>query len=62
MTDTKTRWNSTLIAWKRVLGLHNAMRNVSTTLLSKSDRISIKEGEKLEKLCLTPDEKRQVKF
>jgi hypothetical protein len=62
LTDTKTRWNSTLIAWKRILELHNAMRHASTTLLSKSDRKSIKEGEELEKLCLTPDEKRQVKF
>jgi len=62
LTDTKTRWNSTLIAWKRILELHNAMRHVSTTLLSKKDRISIKEGEKLEKLCLTPEEKGQVKF
>ncbi|CAB5369787.1 unnamed protein product [Rhizophagus irregularis] len=33
------------------------MRNVSTDLLSKSDRASQKEGEKLERLCLSPDEK-----
>jgi hypothetical protein len=57
LTDTKTRWNSTLIAWKRVLELHNAMRHVSTRLLSSRDNVSIKEGEKLEKLCLTPNEK-----
>ncbi|EXX77317.1 hypothetical protein RirG_024880 [Rhizophagus irregularis DAOM 197198w] len=57
LTDVKTRWNSTYLAWKRVLELHNFMRSVSTDLLSKSDRASQKEGEKLERLCLTPDEK-----
>jgi hypothetical protein len=60
LTDTKTRWNSTLIAWRRVLELHNAMRHVATTLLAKRDRISNQEGEKLERLCLTHDEKTQV--
>jgi hypothetical protein len=57
LTDIKTRWNSTYLAWKRVLELHNFMRNVSTDLLSKSDRTSQREGEKLERLCLSPDEK-----
>ncbi|CAB4395500.1 unnamed protein product [Rhizophagus irregularis] len=57
LTDVKTRWNSTYLAWKRILELHNFMRNVSTDLLSKSDRASQKEGEKLERLCLSPDEK-----
>ncbi|CAB4397658.1 unnamed protein product [Rhizophagus irregularis] len=33
------------------------MRNISTDLLSKSDRASQKEGEKLERLCLSSDEK-----
>jgi hypothetical protein len=33
------------------------MRCVSADLLSKSDQASQKEGEKLERLCLTPDEK-----
>ncbi|RGB25813.1 hypothetical protein C1646_675281 [Rhizophagus diaphanus] len=57
LTDVKTRWNSTFIAWKRVLELHNHMRNVSTDLLSKSDQASQRKGEKLERLCLSPDEK-----
>ncbi|CAB5213019.1 unnamed protein product [Rhizophagus irregularis] len=57
LTDVKTQWNSTYLAWKRVLELHNFMRSVSTDLLSKSDQASQKEGEKLERLCLTPDEK-----
>ncbi|CAB4383308.1 unnamed protein product [Rhizophagus irregularis] len=57
LTDVKTRWNSTYLAWKRILELHNFMRNVSIDLLSKSDRASQKEGEKLERLCLSPDEK-----
>ncbi|EXX67421.1 hypothetical protein RirG_114540 [Rhizophagus irregularis DAOM 197198w] len=26
LTDTRTRWNSTYLPWKRVLELHNAMR------------------------------------
>ncbi|GBB91537.1 hypothetical protein RclHR1_01890011 [Rhizophagus clarus] len=62
LSDTKTRWNSILIAWKRVLELHNAIRHVSTKLLSEKNRILNKEGEKLESLCLTHDEKMQVKF
>ncbi|CAB5191008.1 unnamed protein product [Rhizophagus irregularis] len=37
LTDGKTRWNSTYLAWKRVLELHNFMRSISTDLLSKSD-------------------------
>lgn len=57
LTDVKTRWNSTYLAWKRILELHKFMRNVSADLLSKSDQISRKEGEKLERLCLSPDER-----
>jgi Protein of unknown function (DUF 659) len=57
LTDTKTRWNSTFLAWKRILELHNAMCYVATTLLSKNNNVLNKEGEKLEGLCLTHDEK-----
>ncbi|GBC17180.2 zinc finger BED domain-containing protein 1-like [Rhizophagus irregularis DAOM 181602=DAOM 197198] len=57
LTDVKTRWNSTYLAWKRLLELHNLIRFVSTSLLSKSDRASQKEGEKLERLCLSVGEK-----
>ncbi|CAB5211948.1 unnamed protein product [Rhizophagus irregularis] len=35
LSDTKTRWNSTLIAWKRVHELHNAMRYVATNYYQK---------------------------
>jgi len=45
------------LAWKRVLELHNAMRFVSTSLLAKSDRVLQREGEKLERLCLSVEEK-----
>ncbi|CAG8489206.1 25896_t:CDS:2 [Gigaspora margarita] len=54
LLDTKTRWNSTFIAWKR---LHNSIRLVSASLLIKQDCASQKEGEKLDKLCLTSEEK-----
>src|ERR1043165_3141115 len=37
LTDVKTRWNSTYLAWKRILELHNSIRVVSTSLLSESD-------------------------
>lgn len=57
LTDVKTRWNSTYLAWKRLLELHNSIRFVSASLLSESDRASKKEGEKLERLCLSVDEK-----
>jgi zinc finger BED domain-containing protein 1 (E3 SUMO-protein ligase ZBED1) len=57
LTDVKTRWNSTYLAWKRVLELHNSMKFVSASLITKPDRASQKEGEKLEKLCLSVDEK-----
>ena len=57
LTDVKTRWNSTYLAWKRVLKLHNFIRCVSTSLLFESDRASQKEGEKLERLCLSVAEK-----
>ncbi|CAG8443569.1 13209_t:CDS:2 [Cetraspora pellucida] len=57
LSETKTRWNSTYLAWKRVLELYTAMKLVSTTLLSKKDRSSQLEGEKLDRLCLTIDEK-----
>jgi hypothetical protein len=45
------------LAWKRVLELHNSMKFVSASLITKPDRASQKEGEKLEKLCLSVDEK-----
>ncbi|CAG8484485.1 527_t:CDS:1, partial [Cetraspora pellucida] len=57
ITNVKTRWNSIYLAWKRVLKLHNAMRFVSTSLLSKQDHSLQKEGEKLEQLCLSVNEK-----
>ena len=38
VSNVKTRWNSTYLAWKRVLELHNSIRYVSTSLLSESDR------------------------
>ena len=33
------------------------MRYVATSLLAKPDRLSQQEGEKLERLCLSIDEK-----
>lgn len=57
LTDVKTRWNSTYLAWKRVLELHNSIRFVSTSLLTASDHTSKQEGEKLERLCLSVAEK-----
>ncbi|CAG8847344.1 31706_t:CDS:2, partial [Gigaspora margarita] len=57
LTDVKTRWNSVYYAWKRVLELHNSMRSISTTLLEKPDQKSQQEGEKLERLCLSFDER-----
>ncbi|RIB11668.1 hypothetical protein C2G38_2250016 [Gigaspora rosea] len=56
-TDVKTRWNLVYYAWKRIMELHNSMLHVSTTLLTKPDRISQQEGEKLNRLCLSHDEK-----
>jgi len=55
LTDVKTRWNSTYLAWKRVLELYNAIKFVSASLLQ--DRSSQREGEKLESLCLSIEEK-----
>ena len=40
------------------LELHNSMRFILTSLLSETDRISQKEGEKLEWLCLSVTEKK----
>ncbi|CAG8770445.1 6391_t:CDS:10, partial [Gigaspora margarita] len=57
LTDVKTRWNSVYYVWKRVLELHNSMRSISTTLLEKSDQKSQQEGKKLERLCLSFDER-----
>ena len=57
LTDVKTQWNSTYLAWKRVLELHNAMKLISASLLNKSDRTLQREGEKLENLCLSTEEK-----
>ena len=62
LTDVKTRWNSTYLAWKRVLELHNSIRFVSTSLLTRSDRASKLEGEKLERLCLSVAKKEYYKF
>jgi len=57
LTDIRTRWNSTYLAWKRVLELHNFIRYVSTSLLFELDHASQKEGKKLECLCLSVVEK-----
>jgi len=58
--DVQTRWNSTYYAWKRILELYNAVRYVSNTLITDTSRALQKEGEKLERLCLTLDEKQLV--
>lgn len=57
LNETKTRWNSTFLAWKRIIELHNAMRFVTTSLMSKNDRSLNKEGERLDRMCLTHEEK-----
>ncbi|CAG8690536.1 45489_t:CDS:2 [Gigaspora margarita] len=60
ITDVKTRWNSVYYAWKRIIELHNSMLHVSTILLTKPDRISQQEGEKLHRLYLSYNEKHLV--
>ena len=62
LSDVKMRRNSTFLAWKRILELHNSIRFVSTSLLTGSDRASKLEGEKLERLCLSVAEKEYYKF
>ncbi|CAG8832114.1 3798_t:CDS:2, partial [Gigaspora margarita] len=57
LTDVKTRWSSTYYAWKRILELYNYIRLIYIDLLSKHDRASKKEGEKLEHLCLNLEER-----
>ena len=57
LTDVKTRQNSTYIAQKRLLELYNAMHFLLTSLIVKQDHISQKEGKRLERLCLTTNEK-----
>ncbi|CAG8802960.1 11166_t:CDS:2 [Gigaspora margarita] len=57
LTDVKTRWSSTYYVWKRILELYNYMKLVYIDLLSKPDRASKKEGEKLERLCLSLEER-----
>ena len=62
LSDVKTRWNSTFLAWKRILELHNSIRFVSTSLLTGSDRASKLEDEKLERLCLSVAKKEYYNF
>ena len=57
LNETKTRWNSTFLAWKRIIELHNAIRVVATSLMSKNDQLLKKEGERLDRMCLTHEEK-----
>ncbi|CAG8846866.1 1590_t:CDS:1, partial [Racocetra persica] len=40
LTDCKTHWNSTYLAWKRILSLHLAILILVTTLRNKSDAVS----------------------
>ncbi|CAG8451502.1 6231_t:CDS:2 [Cetraspora pellucida] len=60
LTDCRTRWNSAYLAWKRILELYPAMRSLAASLQFKPDTISKKEGEKLDQLCLTLEEKKFV--
>ncbi|CAG8845654.1 24932_t:CDS:2, partial [Gigaspora margarita] len=57
LMDVKTRWSLTYYIWKRILKLYNYMKLVYIDLLSKNDRLSRKEGEKLEHLCLSLEER-----
>ncbi|CAG8797413.1 16035_t:CDS:2, partial [Cetraspora pellucida] len=57
LIDCKTRWSSSYLAWKRILELHLAMWTLAASLQNKSDAALKKEGEKLDQLCLTSEEK-----
>ncbi|CAG8712689.1 9234_t:CDS:2, partial [Scutellospora calospora] len=58
LTDCKTRWNSSYLAWKRILELHPAMRTLAASLQNKPDAALRREGEKLDQLCLSSEEKK----
>ncbi|CAG8439169.1 3352_t:CDS:2, partial [Scutellospora calospora] len=53
------RWNSSYLAWKRILELYPAMHMLAASLQSKLDSVSKKKAEKLDQLCLTSDEKKE---
>ncbi|CAG8745416.1 7679_t:CDS:2, partial [Acaulospora morrowiae] len=56
LTDCKTRWNSTYLAWKRILKLDDAIRSLAATLSLAKDTQTRNEGERLNRLRLNSEE------
>jgi len=54
--DVKTRWNSTLIAWKRLIELRRPIQFLTNTLVLSENRADREDGDYLEKIALTLNE------
>ncbi|CAG8824782.1 1572_t:CDS:2, partial [Cetraspora pellucida] len=56
IADTKTRWNSSYLAWKRLIKLRPAINVMISILETETDRVSKREVKQLKKINLTNTE------
>ncbi|GES96427.1 zinc finger BED domain-containing protein 1-like [Rhizophagus clarus] len=56
IADVATRWNSSFLAWKRLLEVKPYIDILSTTLPIANDADSKRDGERLSEIMLTKDE------
>jgi hypothetical protein len=56
IADTPTHWNSSYLAWNRLLLLKNHIAMVLTSLATKNDLDSKKDHNILQKIMLSPEE------
>ncbi|GBB89819.1 hypothetical protein RclHR1_16630004 [Rhizophagus clarus] len=56
ITDVATQWNSSFLAWKRLLEVKPYIDILSTTLPIANDADSKRDGERLSEIMLTKDE------
>ncbi|CAB4446263.1 unnamed protein product [Rhizophagus irregularis] len=54
--DCETRWNSSYLAWKRLLALRNAINILNIRLGQETDKNSIKDSKQLKEILITTEE------
>ena len=59
--DIKTRWNSSYLAWERLLKLHNAINILIATMSTQSDADTKKDLKRLKEIMLSDDEWKLMK-
>ncbi len=56
ISDVETRWNSSYLAWKRLIKIKDLIDVLASTMVIDSDPSTRRDGKRLKKINLTKDE------